>query len=146
MMNNRPGFWKRPALHQRRDQLHQHSPLPQHPLSSREECPAKRRRDSTPDQVELDDLIQQTFHLFYFCAIAPPIGTILSTVVLHNICASLFSHPILDQGIYFYLPMLHHHLATTAPTKMTGSLFMTRQVLATTLPTGPQQHSNRLAQ
>ncbi|XP_053187562.1 lysine (K)-specific demethylase 6B, b [Scomber japonicus] len=50
MMNNRPGFWKRPALHQRRDQLHQHSPLPQHPLSPREECPAKRRRDSTPDQ------------------------------------------------------------------------------------------------
>ncbi|XP_037604475.1 lysine-specific demethylase 6B-like [Sebastes umbrosus] len=50
MMNNRPGPWKRPALHQRRDQLHQHSPPPQHPLSPREECPAKRRRDSGPDQ------------------------------------------------------------------------------------------------
>nr|XP_019941658.1 PREDICTED: uncharacterized protein LOC109628757 [Paralichthys olivaceus] len=50
MMNNRPGPWKRPAHHQRRDQLHQHSPPPPHPLSPREECPAKRRRDSGPDQ------------------------------------------------------------------------------------------------
>ncbi|XP_040907513.1 lysine (K)-specific demethylase 6B, b [Toxotes jaculatrix] len=50
MINNRPGPWKRPALHQRRDQLHQHSPPPQHPLSPREECPAKRRRESGPDQ------------------------------------------------------------------------------------------------
>ncbi|XP_018546855.1 lysine-specific demethylase 6B [Lates calcarifer] len=50
MINNRPGPWKRPALHQRRDQLHQHSPPPLHPLSPREECPAKRRRDSGPDQ------------------------------------------------------------------------------------------------
>ncbi|KAM7397712.1 hypothetical protein PAMA_005841 [Pampus argenteus] len=50
MINNRPGPWKRPALHQRRDQLHQHSPPPQHPLSPREECLAKRRRDSGPDQ------------------------------------------------------------------------------------------------
>ncbi|XP_023274038.1 lysine-specific demethylase 6B-like [Seriola lalandi dorsalis] len=50
LINNRPGPWKRPALHQRRDQLHQHSPPPQHPLSPREECPAKRRRDSGPDQ------------------------------------------------------------------------------------------------
>ncbi|XP_031713095.1 uncharacterized protein LOC116388911 isoform X1 [Anarrhichthys ocellatus] len=50
MINNRPGPWKRPALHQRRDQLHQHSPPPQHPLSPRDECPAKRRRDSGPDQ------------------------------------------------------------------------------------------------
>ncbi|KAM3601750.1 uncharacterized protein V6R79_018280 [Siganus canaliculatus] len=50
MINNRPGPWKRPALHQRRDPLHQHSPPPQHPLSPREECPAKRRRDSGPDQ------------------------------------------------------------------------------------------------
>ncbi|XP_040007225.1 lysine (K)-specific demethylase 6B, b isoform X2 [Xiphias gladius] len=50
MINNRPGPWKRPALHQRRDQLHQHSPPPQHPLSPREECPAKRRRASGPDQ------------------------------------------------------------------------------------------------
>ncbi|XP_068188166.1 lysine (K)-specific demethylase 6B, b isoform X2 [Antennarius striatus] len=50
MINNRPGPWKRPALHQRRDQLHQQSPTPQHPLSPREECPAKRRRDSCPDQ------------------------------------------------------------------------------------------------
>ncbi|KAG7223351.1 hypothetical protein INR49_015707 [Caranx melampygus] len=50
MINNRPGPWKRPALHQRRDQLHQHSPPPQHPLTLREDCPAKRRRDSGPDQ------------------------------------------------------------------------------------------------
>ncbi|XP_076606085.1 lysine (K)-specific demethylase 6B, b [Chaetodon auriga] len=50
MINNRPGPWKRPDLHQRRDQLHQHSPPPPHPLSPREECPAKRRRDSGPDQ------------------------------------------------------------------------------------------------
>ncbi|XP_060911621.1 lysine (K)-specific demethylase 6B, b isoform X1 [Labrus mixtus] len=50
MMNNRPGPWKRPVLHQRRDQQHQHSPPPQHPLSPREECPAKRRRESGPDQ------------------------------------------------------------------------------------------------
>ncbi|XP_070773890.1 lysine (K)-specific demethylase 6B, b [Enoplosus armatus] len=49
IINNKPGPWKRPAPHQRRDQLHQHSP-PQHPLSSREECPAKRRRDSGPNQ------------------------------------------------------------------------------------------------
>ncbi|KAF3841358.1 hypothetical protein F7725_007220 [Dissostichus mawsoni] len=52
MMNNKPEPWKRPVLHQRRDQLHQHSPPPQHPLSPREECPAKRRRDSGPDQVK----------------------------------------------------------------------------------------------
>ncbi|XP_072302637.1 lysine (K)-specific demethylase 6B, b isoform X2 [Eucyclogobius newberryi] len=44
LVNNRPGPWKRPALHQRREQFHQHSP-PQ-PLSPREECPIKRRRDS----------------------------------------------------------------------------------------------------
>ncbi|KAK2828731.1 hypothetical protein Q5P01_019765 [Channa striata] len=50
MLNNSPGPWKRPALHQRRDQLHQHSPPPQHPLSPREECPAKRRRDSGTEQ------------------------------------------------------------------------------------------------
>ncbi|XP_029923972.1 lysine (K)-specific demethylase 6B, b [Myripristis murdjan] len=50
MIDHRPGPWKRPALHQRRDQLHQHSPPPQHPLSPREECPAKRRRNSGPDQ------------------------------------------------------------------------------------------------
>ncbi|XP_028278039.1 uncharacterized protein LOC114446584 [Parambassis ranga] len=50
MINNRPGPWKRPAIHQRREQLHQHSPPPQHPLSSRDECPIKRRRDSGPDQ------------------------------------------------------------------------------------------------
>ncbi|XP_008287829.1 lysine (K)-specific demethylase 6B, b isoform X2 [Stegastes partitus] len=50
MVNNRPGPWKRPALHQRREQLHQHSPPPQHPLSPRDEFPAKRRRDSGPDQ------------------------------------------------------------------------------------------------
>ncbi|XP_059207242.1 lysine-specific demethylase 6B-like [Centropristis striata] len=50
MINNRPGPWKRPAPHQRRDQLHQHSPPPQHPLSPREECPDKRRRESGPNQ------------------------------------------------------------------------------------------------
>ncbi|KAM3869303.1 lysine (K)-specific demethylase 6B, b [Diretmus argenteus] len=50
MINHRPGPWKRPALHQRRDQLHQHSSPPQHPLSPREDCPAKRRRNSGPDQ------------------------------------------------------------------------------------------------
>ncbi|XP_041658008.1 lysine (K)-specific demethylase 6B, b [Cheilinus undulatus] len=50
MVNNRPEAWKRPVQHQRRDQLHQHSPPPQHPTSPREECPAKRRRDSGPDQ------------------------------------------------------------------------------------------------
>ncbi|KAJ0061801.1 hypothetical protein NL108_012451 [Boleophthalmus pectinirostris] len=44
LVNNRPLPWKRPALHQRREQFHQHSP-PQ-PLSPREECPVKRRRDS----------------------------------------------------------------------------------------------------
>ncbi|XP_033467311.2 lysine (K)-specific demethylase 6B, b [Epinephelus lanceolatus] len=46
MINNRQGAWKRSALHQRRDQLHQHSPPP----PPREECLAKRRRDSGPDQ------------------------------------------------------------------------------------------------
>ncbi|XP_068456518.1 lysine (K)-specific demethylase 6B, b [Clinocottus analis] len=46
IINNRPGPWKRPALHQRRDQLHQHSPPLQHPLSPRDDCLAKRRRDS----------------------------------------------------------------------------------------------------
>ncbi|XP_044077091.1 lysine (K)-specific demethylase 6B, b [Siniperca chuatsi] len=50
MINYKPGPWKRPAPHQRRDLLHQHSPPPQHPLSPREEFPAKRRRDSGPDQ------------------------------------------------------------------------------------------------
>lgn len=60
MINNRAGPWKRPALHQRRDQLHQHSPPPTHSSSPREECPAKRRRDSGPDQVEFDSLEQQT--------------------------------------------------------------------------------------
>ncbi|XP_042355272.1 lysine-specific demethylase 6B-like [Plectropomus leopardus] len=46
MMNNKAGAWKRPVLHQRREQLHQQSPPP----LSREECPAKRRRDSGPEQ------------------------------------------------------------------------------------------------
>ncbi|XP_072231218.1 lysine (K)-specific demethylase 6B, b isoform X2 [Leuresthes tenuis] len=49
-VNNREGPWKRPALHQRREQLHQHSPPPQHHLTSRDVCPAKRRRESGPDQ------------------------------------------------------------------------------------------------
>ncbi|XP_067350544.1 lysine (K)-specific demethylase 6B, b isoform X4 [Channa argus] len=50
LLNNSPGPWKRPVLHQRRDQLHQHSPPPQHPLTPREDCPPKRRRDSGPEQ------------------------------------------------------------------------------------------------
>ncbi|XP_068600476.1 uncharacterized protein [Brachionichthys hirsutus] len=53
MLNNRPGPWKRPAPHQRREQLQQQSPTPLPPLSPREECPAKRRRDSCPDQSSL---------------------------------------------------------------------------------------------
>ncbi|XP_077403012.1 uncharacterized protein LOC144036338 isoform X2 [Vanacampus margaritifer] len=50
MINDRPGPWKRPASHQRQDQMHQHSPPPLHPTSTRDECPAKRSRDSGPDQ------------------------------------------------------------------------------------------------
>ncbi|XP_037126646.1 lysine (K)-specific demethylase 6B, b isoform X1 [Syngnathus acus] len=50
MIRDRPGPWKRPASHQRPDQMHQHSSTPQHPKSTREECPAKRSRDSGPDQ------------------------------------------------------------------------------------------------
>eukprot|EP00066_Takifugu_rubripes_P020496 XP_011609762.1 PREDICTED: lysine-specific demethylase 6B-like isoform X1 [Takifugu rubripes] len=49
MINNRPGPWKRPALHQRRDHLHQHSTSPQHPSPLSDEYPAKRRRDLAPD-------------------------------------------------------------------------------------------------
>ncbi|XP_034033690.1 lysine-specific demethylase 6B-like isoform X2 [Thalassophryne amazonica] len=49
MINHRVP-WKRPAPHQRRDHLHQHSPPPQHPVSFREDCPAKRRRNSSPEQ------------------------------------------------------------------------------------------------
>lgn len=51
MVNNRTGPWKRPALHQRREQAHHHSPHPEHPLIPRDECPAKRRRDLGPDQA-----------------------------------------------------------------------------------------------
>lgn len=51
MNNNRPAPWKRPAVHQRRDQGHPRSPPPPHSSSLREECPAKRRRNSGPDQV-----------------------------------------------------------------------------------------------
>uniref|UniRef100_A0A3P8P5T0 Lysine-specific demethylase 6B n=1 Tax=Astatotilapia calliptera TaxID=8154 RepID=A0A3P8P5T0_ASTCA len=51
MVNNRTGPWKRPALHQRREQAHHHSPTPEHPLTPRDECPAKRRRDFGPDQA-----------------------------------------------------------------------------------------------
>lgn len=47
MVNNRPGPWKRPALHQR----HHHSPPPQDHLSPRNGCPAKRKRGLSPDQV-----------------------------------------------------------------------------------------------
>ncbi|KAF7661366.1 hypothetical protein LDENG_00263480 [Lucifuga dentata] len=50
MINHRPGPWKRPDLHQHRDQLHKHSAPLHYPLSTREECPAKRRRNSGPDQ------------------------------------------------------------------------------------------------
>ncbi|XP_029030423.1 uncharacterized protein LOC114870008 [Betta splendens] len=50
MINNRPGPWKRPAPHQRRDQLHQHNPPPHLPLPPREECIVKRRRESNPNQ------------------------------------------------------------------------------------------------
>ncbi|XP_025766526.1 lysine (K)-specific demethylase 6B, b isoform X2 [Oreochromis niloticus] len=55
MVNNRTGPWKRPALHQRREQAHHHSPPPEHPLTPRDECPAKRRRDSGPDQRSNQD-------------------------------------------------------------------------------------------
>ncbi|KAK1882396.1 hypothetical protein KUDE01_023179, partial [Dissostichus eleginoides] len=48
--NSSPHRRDGPPQTARRDQLHQHSPPPQHPLSPREECPAKRRRDSGPDQ------------------------------------------------------------------------------------------------
>ncbi|XP_061607638.1 lysine-specific demethylase 6B-like [Phyllopteryx taeniolatus] len=50
MINDRAGPWKRPASHQRQAQMHQRSPPPQHPSSTRDECPAKRSRDSGPDQ------------------------------------------------------------------------------------------------
>uniref|UniRef100_A0AAQ4NYH1 [histone H3]-trimethyl-L-lysine(27) demethylase n=2 Tax=Gasterosteus aculeatus TaxID=69293 RepID=A0AAQ4NYH1_GASAC len=50
IVNNRPGPWKRPALHQRRDHLHPHGSPPPHPLSPRDECSSKRRRDLGPDQ------------------------------------------------------------------------------------------------
>ncbi|XP_024921656.1 lysine-specific demethylase 6B-like isoform X2 [Cynoglossus semilaevis] len=46
MINHRPETWKRPAVRHRQDQLHHHRPAPQHPFSPREDCPAKRRRDS----------------------------------------------------------------------------------------------------
>lgn len=63
MVNNRTGPWKRPALHQRREQAHHHSPPPEHPLIPRDECPAKRRRDLGPDQVNVFDLeTQPVFH------------------------------------------------------------------------------------
>nr|XP_057934257.1 lysine (K)-specific demethylase 6B, b isoform X2 [Doryrhamphus excisus] len=50
MVNNRLEPWKRPALHQCQDEMHQHRATPQHHSSTREECPAKRSRDSGPDQ------------------------------------------------------------------------------------------------
>ncbi|XP_061659052.1 lysine-specific demethylase 6B-like [Syngnathoides biaculeatus] len=50
MINERAGPWKRAAPHQRQEQMHQHSPPPQHPSSTRDQCPAKRSRDSGPDQ------------------------------------------------------------------------------------------------
>ncbi|KAM4726229.1 LOW QUALITY PROTEIN: uncharacterized protein FYW61_012090 [Anableps anableps] len=50
MVNNRHGPWKRPTLHQRREQLLHQSPSPQDHLSLRNGCPAKRKRDSDPDQ------------------------------------------------------------------------------------------------
>ncbi|XP_014851026.1 PREDICTED: lysine-specific demethylase 6B-like [Poecilia mexicana] len=51
MADNRHGPWKRPTPHQRREQLPHHSPPPQHHLSSRNGCPAKRKRDSDTDQA-----------------------------------------------------------------------------------------------
>ncbi|KAL6099002.1 uncharacterized protein ACO6RY_18013 [Pungitius sinensis] len=50
IVNDRAGPWKRPALHQRRDHLHHHSSPAQHPVSPRDECSSKRRRDLGPDQ------------------------------------------------------------------------------------------------
>ncbi|XP_041864169.1 uncharacterized protein LOC121654211 [Melanotaenia boesemani] len=50
MANSREEPWKRPAIHQRREQLHQHSPPQQHLISQRDACPATRRRDLGPDQ------------------------------------------------------------------------------------------------
>lgn len=50
MVNDRHGPWKRPTLHQRREQPLHHSPPPQQHLSSRNGCPPKRKRDSDPDQ------------------------------------------------------------------------------------------------
>ncbi|XP_054611323.1 lysine (K)-specific demethylase 6B, b isoform X2 [Dunckerocampus dactyliophorus] len=50
MINNRPEPWKRPALHQCQDQVHQHRAPAQHHSSTRDECPAKRSRGSGPDQ------------------------------------------------------------------------------------------------
>nr|XP_061801607.1 uncharacterized protein LOC133592933 [Nerophis lumbriciformis] len=50
MINDRPGPWKRPASQHRQDQMHQQCLPPQHQSSTRDECPAKRSRDSVLDQ------------------------------------------------------------------------------------------------
>lgn len=118
MINNRPEPWKRP-LHQRQDQPHQHSPPPPHP---RDECPAKRRRDSGPDQVQEARLVRKVlFMMMPDLSFLPP-----------------FSRLIPAQGLY----CRRHHLAIAA-TKITGSLFTPEGVRAIIPTTGPQQHSNR---
>ncbi|MEQ2282921.1 hypothetical protein AMECASPLE_005798 [Ameca splendens] len=50
MVNNRHGPWKRPTLQQQREQPLHHSPPPQHHLSLRNGYPAKRKKDSDPNQ------------------------------------------------------------------------------------------------
>ncbi|XP_077596881.1 lysine (K)-specific demethylase 6B, b [Stigmatopora nigra] len=50
VIDDRPGPWKRPASQHRQEQIHQQGFAPQHPSSSRDECPSKRSRDSLFDQ------------------------------------------------------------------------------------------------
>lgn len=138
MINNRPGPWKRPALYQRRDQVHQHSLPPQHPSSPSEECPTKRRRDSGSDQVKFVGFAYQSIDcLAKHCLHA----LIKSQPAWQDIYASLFSHLILEQG--HYLSLSHHHFITTAATKTTGGHSITEGVQVTALTTGPHQLSNR---
>lgn len=110
MVNNRAGPWKRPAHHQRREQLHHNSPPPQHPLARRGECPAKRRRDSGPDQVNLfnfpqTDLISFKNNLFVYvifhsCTTAPSSGKLFENMYMFlclaispRIKTFIFTHP-----------------------------------------------------
>lgn len=80
MVNNRPGPWKRPAIHQR----HHHSPPPHHHLAPRNECPAKRKRDSGPDQViTFSQLVKKKKHIklsVCFSEAAPPLGETQSCI------------------------------------------------------------------